>query len=654
MSVDGLSEIRSQHDLRIPTCGDTVAANRYTPEDVAGPLPALLMYTPYHKDDFITYGGYDPLIRYLAGSGYEVIVADMVGTGASSGEIWEMFPQREASECVDIIEWVADQAWSDGRVGMFGKSYGGITSLYAAAEDPEPLKAIVPIHTPYTGYRNGYFSGGVFEYYGIGLNWLTLMQGLDVKPPNRRDGAGRWAEIWKSRLDTVREREPWLFQFMDHEAKDDYWQDKDIQIDRILTPTFAVGGWRDGYAFETMDYFEAIDGPKRLLMGPWRHVMPHRGRESAVDFRPQAVEWFDHFLKGDDTGALDRPEITYWTERSGGGKIDEGLWRGRSRWPTAVDDEDRVSFAIDSDGLTLAQAPDSGGEWEHPYDHSIGAHSYDNAAPVPGDTNADDGRSLTFQTEPLESAVEYTGTGLARLRIGASTDDPIVVARVMDVAPDGAARHVSHGQVRLRYRDGPEKPREVEPQQEYELGIPLKPKSHVFESGHRVRLGISAAWFPRILSTRGQGRLTLKSAPSEASRLVLPGQRLGSDRVGDRVAMSSPDLTIPAASTAASGPDSTYEISRERRSGVAAVKTSNEQTIDTPFATVHTERDIEAKAAPDDPLSQTARSRFEIRMDYDTETVRVLATNHVSRDATQLNTLVTIDGEEIFHEHWSR
>jgi len=109
------------------------------------------MYVPYHKDDYITYGAYDPIVRYLAASGYEVVVADMVGTGASSGQIEEMFPQREGKEAATIVEWLADREWTTGSVGMFGKSYGGITALYAAAYQPDALEAIVPIHTPYTG-----------------------------------------------------------------------------------------------------------------------------------------------------------------------------------------------------------------------------------------------------------------------------------------------------------------------------------------------------------------------------------------------------------------------------------------------------------------------------------------------------------------------
>ena len=143
------------------------------------------------------------------------------------------------------------------------------------------------------------------EFFGIGGDWLPRMQVLDVKPPGRRDIDGRWARVWRDRLRTVENRDPWLVQFRAHPSKDDFWSGKDIAIDEIRTPTLAIGGWRDGYSVETIEFFEAIDAPKRLVFGPWRHVMPHRGREAAIDFRRQTVEWFDRFLKDRDNGATD-------------------------------------------------------------------------------------------------------------------------------------------------------------------------------------------------------------------------------------------------------------------------------------------------------------------------------------------------------------
>ena len=654
MASNGMSEIRTHDDLLIPVCGETVAATRYEPIEDDGPLPALLMYVPYHKDDYITYGAYDPLVRYLAASGYEVVVADMLGTGASSGKISEMFPQREATEAVEIVEWLADRDWTTGRVGMFGKSYGGITALYAAAERPDALEAIVPIETPYTGYRNGYFSGGVFEYYGIGVGWLTLMQVLDVKPPNRRDREGRWADVWRERLEAVRERDPWLFQFLDHEAKDDYWQDKDIDVDRIETPTFAVGGWRDGYTFETMEFFEPIDAPKRLLLGPWRHTMPHRGRESAIDFRPQVVKWFDHFLKDADNGALEHDRIEYWTELDGGGEVDGGVWRGRESWPTAETTDETLPFALTPDGLSRETAFDEALEREYEFDHTVGVHSYDNASPAPGDTNPDDLRSLTFETGPLDSAVEWTGTGTATLRVEPTTDDPIVVVRVMDVAPDGSAIHITHGQVRMQYRDGPEEPNEVVPGQEYELDVPLKPKSHVFEAGHRVRVAISGSWLPRILPTRDQGTFTVRSTPDDPSVVVFPGVERETTSFDDAIEMGSPDETIPSESTFTSGGSSSWEVSRERTTDAATLTTTEAHTIDAPYATVDSETRTEVKALPKDPTSVAANTRSEVTMEYDTETVRIVATNHISRDTTQLTTEVTVDGQRVFEETWTR
>ncbi|MFW6317987.1 MAG: CocE/NonD family hydrolase, partial [Halorubrum sp.] len=308
-------EIARHEGVRIPVGDETVAATRYEPVDEPGPSPALLTYVPYPQQDSITYGAYDPLNRYLAARGYEVVVADMVGTGGSTGFIDEPFTRREGREPAAIVDWLADRAWTTGRIGMFGKSYGGITALDAAAQRPDALEAIVPIHTPFEGVRNAYTYGGLFELLTIGMDWLTLMQALDAKPPSDPSGDPASLDAWLARLDRLDDRDPWLFQFLEAGPDGGYWADKAIPVERIDVPVLAVDGWRDPYTEDTLRYVDRIDAPTRVLLGPWRHRMPHRGRESAVDFRRQVADWFDRFLRGESTGVLEHPTYRIWTER---------------------------------------------------------------------------------------------------------------------------------------------------------------------------------------------------------------------------------------------------------------------------------------------------------------------------------------------------
>lgn len=494
-----------------------VAANRYEPPEQKTPGPAVLMYIPYHKDDFITYGAYDPLLLYLTHSGYHVVIADIIGTGASTVVKAEPLEPIEGEDGAAIVEWIADQPWCDGNVAMVGKSYGGLTSLKTAAESPKHLRAIVPIHGPYTAYRD-ITEGGAFAFYGMGGHWTALMQVLQAMPPTLRDDEGRWAEIWMERLDGLREHDPWLFQLQDHEHKDAYWEGRDIDVERIDVPTFGVSGWRDGYPQTTLEYADVIDAPTRLLLGPWRHIMPHRGRESAVDFRSQVVEWLDHFCKGETNGALDHAPIEYWTETDGGGEVDGGTWRSCDIWPTTAEADDLLTWSVTSTGLVDGDGFDGSPlERDYEVDHTVGVDSFDQGKPT--DTTPDDVRSLTFETPPLASSVEVTGTGEVDLRIASTTPDPVISVRIVDVHPRGEGRLVSHTELRASRYEGVETVTPLEPGEEYSITLPLKPTSHVFEEGHRIRVSVSGAWFPAMCPTPGTGQLTLRSTPDSPSQI---------------------------------------------------------------------------------------------------------------------------------------
>ena len=655
----GVAEVVRHDDLLIPVGSETVAAIRYEPLDGSNEHPALLMYGPYHKDDLITFGGYDPLVRYLAAYGYEVVVADMVGTGASSGLIEEMFPYREATEAVALVEWLAKQEWSTGRVGMFGKSYGGITALYAAAERPEALDAIVPILTPYTGYRNGYLSGGLFELFGIGGDWLPLMQALDVKPPSRRDVDGRWADVWRERLETVRERRPWLFQFRDHESKDEYWADKDIDVGRIETPTFAVGGWRDGYTIETVEFFEAIDAPKHLLFGPWRHTMPHRGRESAIDFRPRIVEWFDCYLKDEEFRTTSWPNVAYWTERDGGGEKGAGVWRGRDEWPTVGTSEEEVSLVLAPNRLMPpGEFEDGSVEAECVYDATVGMNSADDLVGVadarPMDTHDDDVRSLTFDTDPLDRAMELTGSGSATIRFRPTTSDPTIVVRVVDVDPQGVGRLVTRGHLRTSYRNGPTEPVDLTPGEEYEVEVPFKPKSHVFEAGHRIRVSISGAYFPLALSTPGDGPYTVRSDPESPSTVRFPGREHESVAFDNTIEMGDPDRSIPVTAPAIGNESGSWIVERDRLAGTATVTSSVGYDVELPHAEgMRFEQVIEATVGAEDPTSTVLTSHTALLISYPTEEVAVEATTRITCETVQMRTTVTADDHVAFDETWT-
>ena len=653
--MDERSTLTRHTDLRIPVGDETVAANRYEPPDGPTPGPAVLMYIPYHKDDFITYGAYNPLLEYIAHHGYHVVIADIVGTGASTGVKELPLEPAEGPDAATIVEWIAEREWCDGHVGMVGKSYGGLTCLKAAAENPEHLDAIVPIHAPQTAYRD-ITTGGAFAFHAMGGHWTALVQALQAMPPTYRDSEGRWAAVWSERLDGLRAYDPWLFQFMDHEARDEYWESRDITVEAIRVPTLAVSGWRDGYPQTTIEYVEAIDAPTRLVLGPWRHIMPHRGRESAIDFRRQVVTWLDHFLKGAENEALDGPPIQYWTERDGGGIVDGGVWRGREEWPRADESSDVLMWTLTSGGLVSGEGFEGRPlDVEYEVDHTVGVDSFDQGRPT--DTTPDDVRSLTFESDPLDRPIEVTGTGTVRLRLVPTTPDPVVSVRLIDVHPDGEARLVSHAELQASRHTGVEVPTDLVPGEETTISLKLKPTSHVFKSGHRLRVAIAGAWFPAMCPTPGEQTLTVRSSSTNPAVVRLPGREHdGEPTFDDAVEMAKPDTAVvPTVSPAIVDSDRSWSITREQHRDKATVASSSRQVIDLPHAERMTySQAIEAAVVADDPTSATLNRRTEIEIVYPTETVRIGAENTVSQAVTQAHTTVSVNDRTIFDETWTR
>lgn len=633
---------------------ETVTATRVGPTRASGPRPALLVYTPYHREVTL-YGGMEPLVRSLAARGYEVVVADMVGTGGASGCKDDPDAADEGAEAGAVLTALADREWCDGRLGMFGLSYSATTSIKGAAARPDLVDAIVPVHGPHTAYRDAHVAGR-FALYRMGGDWLPYMTLTRALPPLTRDPG--WAAVWGRRLDCLSEGRPWLFKYLDHQTRDEFWAGKDVDPADVAAATLAVCGWRDTYAASTIEYYRGVTGPKRLLLGPWRHVMPHRGRESAIDFRDRVGKWFDRHLRGEAAAVDDWPAVTYWTERDGGGRVDGGEWRGRRTWPEADAGDDVTHFALSGAGLVPA-GEFTGPTFERtrPYDQTVGMTSVEGVyvETEPMDTAADDARSIAVETDPLAEPLEYTGTGRVDLRVSASTPSPLVVVRVVDVAPDGRSSLVSTGVSRLDPAgdDGADGSGDADGAGDA-LSVTLTPRSHVFEAGHRVRLAVSAAFFPLALPPREQGSLTLASSPPAPSTLSLPGGAVPDEGFRDTVAVAGPDRSTPTAPPRVRSEPGTWWTAREHLGNRGRVETKSARTIDLPDATVTFRSTVEADVAAADPSTATVSADLRASVDYGDEVVTARTESRVDAETAHLRAVVTHDDHAVLDRTWRR
>ena len=301
-------------------------ADVYRPVD-AGKFPVLVVRTPYGKQ---REGIHENLIGF-ARRGYAVVVQDVRGRFESEGR-WDPF-RYEAEDGADTVEWAAKQPWSNGRVGMQGGSYLGNVQWQAAAQAPPSLVAIFPAVASTSLYHNTWFHGGAFKL-GLAFGWGVARNPRRVMYPQywhtEKYAPDEWRYenlFWKLPLKTLDEDSAGqtVQHFRDwitHQTYDDYWKAISVEekFSRVKVPVHVHGGWFDLLLGGTLNGFVGMQKeggtPKarqetKMIVGPWGHGPSQKFGD--VDFGPTAnrtlfdrnLQWFDHYLRGDDNG-IDR------------------------------------------------------------------------------------------------------------------------------------------------------------------------------------------------------------------------------------------------------------------------------------------------------------------------------------------------------------
>ena len=264
--------LRTLRNLLIPVeDGATLAADLYLPNG-ASPAPTLVSFNPYRKDDIA--GSFSaPWCEYFASHHYAHLVVDTRGTGGSSGELNENFDPREARDGAAVVEWAAEQPWSDGSVGVWGMSYGGALALAVAAQRPPHLRAVASVYGYGDMYLASAFPNGCAACLGrfSRENWMLA---LALAPPGHQDPGGRWRRVWRERLERLERVGIPAVRWREHPDYDEYWASRATDIGSIAAPTFVIGAWRDLFPEAMARAYEQLRVPKRLLMGPWLHVSP--------------------------------------------------------------------------------------------------------------------------------------------------------------------------------------------------------------------------------------------------------------------------------------------------------------------------------------------------------------------------------------------
>ena len=496
--------------------GVALAATLYMPADLrpGERVPALLEYLPYRKDDDEAIGDYGDH-AYFARHGYVGVRVDIRGFGNSGGTP----PPREysAQEQTDgerIIAWLARQPWSNGNVGMLGISWGGFNSIQMAMRGPPALKAIIAIDatealfTEDVHYMDGILHADEFEVA------MDLDQGRSGGPDFPLDD-----DTLAKRMDSP----PWSLEYFRHQRDGAFWHAPVRGLEDIHIPCFLIGGLEDGYRNSIVRMLEHVPAPVHALVGPWNHDTPNESVYGPrIEWRDQAVRWFDHWLKGIDNGVERDPRLIIYQQHShppGAQPQDvPGEWRAES-WPPAG--LKSVTWFLSADHR-LSGTPGTAAIDRLRYVPSAGAEVGFWWGELLGDQRPADAYSLIYDSEPLEREVSMLGR--AHVELLASSDAPLAdwFVRLEDLAPDGRVTAITGAGLNGAQRRSLEHPEALVAGKEYRLQLDLYLSSWTWEPGHRIRIAVSNAQWPMLWPTPYPMTTTLRAGAAEGSRIVLP------------------------------------------------------------------------------------------------------------------------------------
>lgn len=553
-SYSNLSEPRHEiivaHDVDVPMRdGVALKADINRPE-TRERVPALIAISPYPRQmqhlglpvGFVEAGQTD----FFVPRGYAHVIGNCRGSGGSGGT-YALTGPAEHRDLYDLVEWVAAQPWCDGNVGMVGVSYFAIEQFNAALEQPPHLRAIFPWSGTVDWYREIFWHGGIHtggfatKYFAaIGManrananfyrGWFfSLLNKLIQRPGLHR----RLAQPHENPVAMLGRAlrfpyppHPWDDVYFDvaveHQLYDDFWRARDVteRLSEIRIPLYLGADW-DNVSVHLQTPFLAME---RLAANvPYRVTMAPRGtlQWPWESLHVEALAWFDHWLKGRDTGIMAGKPIRYYVEGA-------EEWREADTWPLPGTRYDALHLCADG---RLSAAEGNAGSRDYLYlPKSLDRSRNANPPPLPS--------QLAWDTAPFRDPVEIVGPSRLRLRASSSAVDTDWMAKLQDVAPDGTARDLTIGWLRASHRAldparskpyRPEHPHDradaLTPHEETWFEIAILPTAHRFLAGHRLRLLLASSdndgFAMQGMTHLGLG-LPARNRVFSASQLIVP------------------------------------------------------------------------------------------------------------------------------------
>jgi len=456
--------------------------------------------------------------RWATANGYAFVFQAARGRYDSEGSWYPYF--QEIPDGDDALSWIAEQPWSNGKVGMLGTSYLASVQWFAALKRNPALVAIAPAMSPGNYYRDVAYPGGAFSLlsrasWGIGIVGSRTNRSYPI------DWVGAIEHLPLATLDAnlgfdVRHFRDWLA----HPDYDNYWRPLNLEAraPEMVVPALNIGGWYDVFLRSTIGSFttmreqaatETARRGQRLVIGPWVHGWNQRpvgdvdfGPEAVIDAEAMQLQWFDHWLKG--APEPDSAPVRIFV-------MGENVWRDEQEWPLARTEYTR--YYLHGDGALAPERPAAGA--------SPVRYRYDPADPVPtlggnimrpelrgpfDQSPLDDREDIVrFETAPFEAPTEITGPISAVLYATTSARDTDFMAKLVVLKADGRSMNLVDGVIRARYREGYEVQKLLEPGRAYRYELDLWATSYLLAPGDRLRLDVTSSNFPRLARNLNSG-----------------------------------------------------------------------------------------------------------------------------------------------------
>ena len=603
--------------------GIKLAADIYWPAgaDKKNRFPVLLEYTPYRKDE--SRARNYSLYSYFLEQDYLVVRVDMRGTGNSEGvTIPYEYSDIELDDGEEIIDWLSKQEWSTGSIGMFGISWGGFNSIQMAMRNPPALKAFVALMaTEYLYQEDVHYMDGIMHT----DSWMMsndLYNTLPGAPDFKMD------EEWVKNRFNVK---PSVYTYMRQQRDGAFWDRASAkdQYEKIRIPGYHIGGWYDAYRNSLPRMLENVQAPVKAMIGPWDHYFPHNAwPEPQIEWREEAVRWFDQWLKGIDTGILNEPDFAVYVRNyhPPDPSLDrvDGFWRWEDDWPInrienqiwyAHGDHSLSNDPAESDMHSMVYKPSMGVEGGGP------TMWWGSVLP---DQQPMDEFSLVYDSEKLDAPLEILGRPIARINVSADAPRANWVVRVSDVAPDGQVTQVAGAGFNGTHRNSAREPSDIIPGEEFDLSIELHFTSWVFPKGHKIRVSISNAQWPMFWPTPFNMESMLKIGGETGARInlpIVPSEK----KYKPSFKRPSPSPTLSDYKVLDSGNITGYAaintIKHDPDTGEAYGMATNTGATQYPWGIERFEEEIEHRTSDDNPANTSVIGRYKITEELEDRTL---------------------------------